>query len=291
MTGVQDRFAFGHGGRYLHLPHPPRKVPTVNPLRSLIFAIAGNDAIRQFASTVPGSRSLGRRLVAGETGTEAVATVQRLADEGLCSTLDRLDVPDDRAGAERAVQEYLRVLDAVHAEGISECVEVGVALAAVGGAFDEKLALDNLWRICAAAEQCTTEVTLDADLDVVAELRRTWPAVGAVLRASDPGVEAKAAALAFSGSRVKLAIGAPSHQADLAYVRCVNILLAGDGHPVFATADRRLLEIIAERALWHGRKQGEYEFQLPNGVRPGEQLALAQDGETVRVHVPFGGHL
>jgi proline dehydrogenase len=264
----------------------------VNPLRSLIFALAGNDTIRHFVSTVPGSRSLGGRFVAGETGTEAVATVQRLADEGLCSTLDRLgDVPDDRAGAERSVQEYLTVLDAVHAEGISECVEVSVGLAAVGGGFDEKLALDNLWRICAAAEQCATEVTVDVDLDVVAELRRTWPATGAVLRASEPGVEGRAAALAVSGSRVRLTTGAPSHQADLAYVRCVNILLAGDGQPIFATADHRMIEIIGERALWHDRKQGEYEFQLPNGVHSGEQLALAQDGETVRVHVPFGGHL
>ena len=262
----------------------------MNPLRSLIFAVAGNDTIRHLVSTVPGSRSLVGRFVAGGTGTEAVATVQRLADEGLCSTLDRLgDVAGDRASAERSVQEYLTVLDAVHAAGISECVEVSVGLAAVGGVFDEKLALGNLGRICAAAGQCATEVTVDADLAVVAELRRTWPATGAVLRAAEPGVEARAAALAVSGSRVRLTIGAASHQADLAYVRCVNILLAGAGQPTFATVDLRLIEIIGERALWHDRKQGEYEFQLPHGVRTEEQLMLAQNGETVRVHVPFGG--
>jgi proline dehydrogenase len=254
-----------------------------------MFAIAGNDTIHRLVSSAPGSRSLVERFVAGETAAEAVATVKRLADDGLCSTLDHVgeEVPG-RTGAERSVQEYLKVLDAVYAEELSECVEVSVTLAAIGGSFDEKLAFDNLWRICAAAEQCATTVTLDAEPSVVSELRRTWPSAGAVLRSAETGIDAEAAALAMDGSRVRLSDGVPSHKANLSYVRGVNILLAGDGHPIFATTDRRLIEIIEERALWHGCKQGEYEFQLPYGVRADEQLRLAQDGETVRVHAPFG---
>jgi len=255
-----------------------------------MFAFAGNDTIHRFVSSVPGSRSLVERFVAGETAVEAVATVKRLADEGLCSTLDHLgEEVAGRAGAERSVQEYLKVLDAVYAEELSECVEVSVAFAAVGGDFDRKLALDNLWRICAAAEQCATTVTLDVEPDVLTELRRTWPSAGAVVRSSEPAIEAEIDALAFEGSRVRLSGGTPSHESDLAYVRGVNVLLAGAGRPIFATADRRLIDIIADRADWHGRKQGDYEFQLPYGVRADEQLRLVQDGETVRVHAPFGG--
>jgi proline dehydrogenase len=255
-----------------------------------MFAFAGNDTIHRIVSSVPGSRSLVERFVAGETAVEAVATVKRLADEGLCSTLDHLgEEVAGRIGAERSVQEYLKVLDAVYADELSECVEVSVTLAAVGGSFDVKLAFDNLWRICAAAEQCATTVTLDVEPRVVAELRRTWPSAGAVLRSSEPGIDAEVDALAVAGSRVRLSNGVPSHEADLAYVRGVNVLLAGDGHPIFATTDRRLIELIGERARWYGRKQGDYEFQLPYGVRAGEQLRLAQDGETVRVHAPFGG--
>ena len=76
---------------------------------------------------------------------------------------------------------------------------------------------------------------------------------------------------------------------DLSYVRCMKILLAGDGYPMFATHDPRLVRIIAERAEAHGRKPGSFEFQMLYGIRPEEQLRLAQLGHTVRVYIPFGG--
>jgi proline dehydrogenase len=57
---------------------------------------------------------------------------------------------------------------------------------------------------------------------------------------------------------------------------------------MFATHDSRLIGMVTERALWDDRKHGEYEFQMRYGVRPEEQRRLAEQGETVRVHVPFG---
>jgi proline dehydrogenase len=57
---------------------------------------------------------------------------------------------------------------------------------------------------------------------------------------------------------------------------------------MFATHDPRLVRIVGERARWYDRKAGTYEFQMPYGVRPEEQRRLAQEGETVRVYVPFG---
>ncbi|MBV8933207.1 MAG: proline dehydrogenase family protein, partial [Kutzneria sp.] len=69
---------------------------------------------------------------------------------------------------------------------------------------------------------------------------------------------------------------------------CANTLLAGDGYPMFATHDPRLLSVLAERALWYNRKPGGYEYQMLYGVRPDEQRRLAELGETVRVYVPYG---
>jgi proline dehydrogenase len=98
---------------------------------------------------------------------------------------------------------------------------------------------------------------------------------------------------AQAGGRVRLVRGGcvaafDHHEVDLNYVRCTNALLSGDGYPMFATHDLRLVRIVAERARWYDRKPGTYEYQMLFGVRQDEQRRLAREGETVRVHVPYG---
>jgi proline dehydrogenase len=75
---------------------------------------------------------------------------------------------------------------------------------------------------------------------------------------------------------------------DLSFVRCLNVLMAGAGRPLVATHDPRLVAIASERARWHGREVGSYEFQMLYGIRPEEQRRLRERGETVRVYVPYG---
>ena len=281
----------------------------MNPLRSLILAAAGSEAVRHVVATTPGTSGVVDRFVAGNTVADAVTSVGRLVDDGLWVTLDYLgeDVTES-AQAEQTVQTYLALLDRVYAEGLSARVEVSVKLSALGLRLDERLALDNAYRVCAAAEQCGTTVTFDmedhtttdATLRVLAELRHTWPWVGAVLQAYLRRTEDDVRALAVADSRVRLCKGAyaepedlafsRAHEVDLSYVRSANSLLAGDGYPMFATHDPRLIAILAERARWYGRKQGSYEYQMLYGVRPDEQRRLAGEGETVRVYVPFGVH-
>ena len=279
----------------------------MNPLRSLILAAAGNDVIRRLVATAPVSRDVVRRFVAGETTADAIEVTRALVAQGLTVTLDYLgeDTTDERL-AEQTVSAYLELLDALHAEGLASHAEVSVKLTAVGQLLDESLALTNASRICAAAEQSGTTVTLDMEdhtttdstLRVLAELRRTWPWVGAVLQAYLYRTEEDCERLAHSGSRVRLCKGAyaeppevafpDAHDVDRSYVRCANALLAGDGFPMFATHDPRLVKIVAARAEFHERKPGSFEYQMLYGIRPDEQLRLAGEGHTVRVYVPYG---
>ena len=279
----------------------------MHPLRSLILAAAGNEMIQRAVANAPVARSVVRRFVAGETTEAAVRTVRRLADDGLHASLDYLgEDTGDAEQAERIVQAYLAVLDRLHAEGLAGWCEVSIKLSAVGLRLDPAFAVNNAYRVCAAAEQCGTTVTLDmedhtttdATLTALTELRRTWPWVGAVLQSYLRRTENDVAALAVPGSRVRLCKGAYAeppevafegrHDVDLNYVRCANALLEGGGYPMFATHDPRLVSVVAERARWFGRKRGGYEFQMLHGIRPDEQRKLAAEGETVRVYVPYG---
>jgi proline dehydrogenase len=279
----------------------------VHPLRTLILAAGANDAVRRLVATAPVSRDVVARFVAGETADDAVEVTRTLVAGGLSVSLDYLgEDTTDRGQAEQTVQAYLLLLDRLHAEGLADRTEVSVKLSAVGQALDERLALDNASRICAAAEQCRTTVTLDMEdhsttdstLRVLAEVRRSWPWVGAVLQAYLRRTLDDCVALATAGSRVRLCKGAYAepdsvafgdpHEVDLSYVRCVNALLSGEGYPMFATHDPRLVSVISERALWYDRKPGSYEYQMLYGIRPDEQRRLVDSGEAVRVYVPYG---
>jgi proline dehydrogenase len=182
-----------------------------------------------------------------------------------------------------------------------------VKLSALGGSLakdGKKIALANARRVCDAASAVGTTVTVDMEdhtttdmtLETVRELRVDFPWVGAVLQAHLRRTEQDCRELAGAGSRVRLCKGAyrepPSvafqrkSDVDLAYVRCLRILMADKGYPMVATHDPRLIAITEELA--GGRADGSFEYQMLYGVRPGEQDRIAARGRRMRVYVPYG---
>ncbi|MGH3787182.1 MAG: proline dehydrogenase family protein [Pseudonocardiaceae bacterium] len=276
-------------------------------LRSLILAAAGNPTVRRLVATAPISRYIVGRFVAGVSTEQAVTATATLVDAGLMVTLDHLgEGVVDKAGSESTVRAYLELLDRLQAADLIDRAEVSVKLSAVGQRLDEALALRNASRLCAAADQAGTTVTLDAEdhtltdstLRVHAELRRNWPSTGAVLQAYLRRTLDDCRTLAVKGARVRLCKGAyaeppelvfrTAHEVARSFVRCADVLLAGPGYPMFATHDPRLVEIVGERARWYGRAPGSFEYQMLYGMRPAEQRRLAAAGDTVRVYVPYG---
>ena len=71
-------------------------------------------------------------------------------------------------------------------------------------------------------------------------------------------------------------------------MRCLSVLMAGDGYPMVATHDPRLVAIATDLVDKHDRKPDSYEFQMLYGIRPHEQLRLVGEGKTVRVYLPYG---
>jgi len=70
------------------------------------------------------------------------------------------------------------------------------------------------------------------------------------------------------------------------YVRCLKVLMEGKGYPMVASHDPRLIAIAADLAS--ARSKDSYEFQMLYGIRPDEQQRLADQGEKMRVYVPYG---
>ncbi len=276
-------------------------------LRSVILAASRSSRMERLVDTAPVSRDVVRRFVPGSTTADAVRASRELVDDGLAVSLDFLG--EDTLTAEQATairDGYVGLLRALDGAGLTPAAEVSVKLSALGQKFDEQTAYENARAICAAASEAGTTVTLDAEdhtttdstLEILADLRKDHPATGAVLQAYLRRTEADCRELSTPGSRVRLCKGAYAEpesvayqsalDVDKAYVRCLNILMAGDGYPMVATHDPRLIAIAEDRARWFDRSPDEFEFQMLYGVRPAEQDRLAAAGHTVRVYVPYG---
>ena len=279
-------------------------------LRQPLLLLARSEKVKTLVSTIPVSAGIVNSHVPGETTEAAVEATARLVGDGLLVTLDFLG--EDTLDAERAeatVAAYLEMLGELARRGLAGAAEVSVKLSAVGQALPgrgEKVAARNARRICEAAREAGTTVTLDMEdhtttdstLRVLRELREDFPETGAVLQAYLHRTEADCRELAVEGSRVRLCKGAynepesVAHQSrrevDLAYVRCLRILMEGPGYPMVASHDPRMVEIAGELARRAGRAPSTFEYQMLYGIRPEEQLRLVSEGATVRVYVPYG---
>jgi proline dehydrogenase len=276
-------------------------------LRSVILAASRSGRVERLVETAPLTSGVVRRFVAGDSAHDALNVTRGLVEDGLSVTLDYLGEDTTNAvQAEAARDEYLRLLDGLAASELTPAAEISVKLSALGQAFDEKVALEHTQAICERASEAGTTVTLDAEdhtttdstLDILGRLRREFPTTGAVVQAYLRRAEGDCRELAGPGSRVRLCKGAydepesVAYQArldvDKSYVRCLNVLMAGDGYPMVATHDPRLIAIAEDRARWFDRTTDDFEFQMLYGVRPAEQRRLASLGHTVRVYVPYG---
>jgi proline dehydrogenase len=278
-------------------------------LRQPMLLIAKSQAVKRLVMTVPATRDVVARYVPGETTEDAVETAAALVAEGLNVSLDFLGEDTvEEAQADATVGEYLRLLRALAGRGLTASAEVSVKLTAIGLRLPngDKIALENARVICRAARDVGTEVTLDmedhsvtdATLHVLGELRREFPETGGVLQAYLHRTEQDCRDLGVAGSRIRLCKGAydepaevswrDRHAIDLSYVRCLKVLLEGDGYPMIASHDPRMIAIAQKIAGDHGRGPGGHEFQMLYGIRPDEQRRLAAAGESVRVYLPYG---
>jgi len=279
-------------------------------LRRALLAASASPRLRQLITTAPQTRAIVDSYVAGETADDAVRVTRALRATGLLVTLDYLgEDTQDPAQAAAVTDEYVQLVGKLGAEGLTHggAAEVSVKPTAVGLYLGPKIAADNIARICAAAAEVGTMVTLDAEehaaveptLRMAAKLRADHGDLGCVVQSGLRRAEADCRALAARGVRVRLCKGAYSEpesvaftarrDVDLSYARCLRVLMNGPGYPMIATHDPRLIEITGSLALLTGRAPDSFEYQMLYGIRPAEQQRLADTGARMRVYVPYGG--
>lgn len=286
-------------------------------LRPALLAAARSPRMERTVTKIPVTRNLVDRFVAGETEDRAVTAATGILDTGRFITIDHLgEDTTDLAQANGTVSHYLTLLSSLAQfaptgarTGEPRNIEVSLKLSALGQFLPRDghtVALENAHKICAAAEEAGAWVTVDAEdhtttdsrLSIVRELRRDFPSLGTVLQAYLKRTEADCRDLSGPGSRIRLCKGAykepasVAHQGkaavDDAYLRCLQILMNGQGYPMVASHDPAMIEAALQYAAAKGRGADEYELQMLYGIRDTEQLRLIDEQQHLRVYLPYG---
>ncbi|OBH59172.1 proline dehydrogenase [Mycobacterium colombiense] len=283
-------------------------------LRPAILAASRREGLRRTAERLKMTRKVVHRFVPGETIDSVANSVAVLRDSGRLVSVDYLgeDVADvDDADA--VVRTYLDLIETLGGPGGAgdavRPLEVSVKLSALGQSLERdghKIARENAWSICDAAQRAGVWVTVDAEnhtttdstLRIVRDLRAEFPWLGLVLQAYLRRTLEDCEEFADTGARVRLCKGAYDEPASLAYreptevtdsyLACLRVLMAGSGYPMVASHDPRIIAAVPEMARESGRRGGEFEYQMLYGIRDDEQRRLAAAGNRVRVYVPFG---
>ncbi len=299
-----------------------------NPLRPAILAASRSGRMERTVSRSRLSHKLVTRFVPGAEEAHAVAAVKDLVQAGRFVSVDYLGEDISHAGeAEDTVQAYLSLLQAYGRLGVEpgtdtravsdpggtppdapRVLEVSIKLSALGQSLPggEELALGNARRICAAATEIGAWVNVDAEdhtttdstLAIVRELRKEFPTVATVLQAYLHRTEADCRELSGEGSRIRLCKGAYKEPAEVAfqgkddvdasYLRCLKVLMDGQGYPMVASHDPQMVAAAQAYATEAGRTNLDHEIQMLYGIRDAEQSRLVSEGVQVRTYIPFG---
>ena len=245
------------------------------------------------------------RYVAGESLDDAVRTIQGLNAEGASCTVDLLgEEVKDAAKADAAVEEYLRVLQAIGEHGLN--CNISVKPTQFGLDIDETLCRDNYERLVKAAHEADCFVrldmedrtTTDATLRIYRYLHERYGNVGPVFQAYMRRTLRDIDELPKEKARVRLCKGIyiePREAAwkgfetvQLNFVHALEKMLDRGVYVGIATHDEYLACAAVGVIDRLGISKDQYEFQMLLGVENGLRKILIAEGHPLRVYVPYG---
>lgn len=283
-------------------------------LRKPLLFLSERQGLKDRLLRMPAARRTAERFVAGEDLASALQVVRGLETSGFRVTLDYLgESVHEEAAAEGATASYEASLREIAEAGAS--ATISLKLTQLGLDISADLAVANLTRILAAAEQTGSFVRIDMEgsshtqrtLDVYRRVYPTHRNVGVVIQSYLQRSEQDVADLVEIGAHVRLCKGAYQEPQSIAYTRKDDIdanyvhlmrhLLDGarDQAPVggvppvgIATHDDAMIE--ATRSFVESRAVpiDAFEFQMLFGVRRDVQKQLLDEGYHVRIYVPYG---
>lgn len=254
----------------------------------------------------PVVRKFASRYIAGETLDEAIRCVRQINREGACATLDVLG--EDVFTQEEAIESRKRsieVLRAITREKIDS--NLSIKLTSLGLKLNKEFCTENVREILKAAAEEKIFVRFDMEdsscttdtIDIFRRLHQEYRNIGIVLQAYLFRTEKDARDLIAGGMKnFRLCKGIYKEPASIAFqgreevqqnfLKVLRLMFEMGCYVGIATHDSVLVDGAKAMVNEFGLQKNQYEFQMLLGVRPELRKSLVNEGQKVRLYVPFG---
>ncbi len=253
-------------------------------------------------------RVFASRYIAGETLDDAITCVHQINREGACATLDVLG--EDVTVEAEAIESRRRSIEVLHAitrEKVDS--NLSIKLTSLGLKLNKEFCTENVREILKAAAQENIFVRFDMEdssctvdtIDIFCTLHRDYPNCGIVLQAYLYRTEQDARDLIADGMKnFRLCKGIYKEPATIAFqkreevqqnfLKVLRLMFEKQCYVGIATHDSVLIDGAKALVKEFGLQKNQFEFQMLLGVRPELRKSLVQEGNRVRLYVPFGEH-
>lgn len=248
-----------------------------------------------------------KRYIAGEKQDDALNAAKNLNARGIRATIDNLgeDVLDAK-DAERGVEEYLSLVQAIRKSGVDS--NVSFKLTHLGLNISPLMAEKNAETVIKKASGLKNFVWFDMEgskhtentLSIFSKLHAKYPETGIAIQSYLYRSEADVTKLIKDNAAVRLVKGAYKENSDIAFPVKKDVdrnfsalmkkLLLSGAYTAIATHDETLVNEAKAIASENKVPKDHFEFQMLLGIKRTLQSRLVEEGYHVRVYVPYGTH-
>ncbi len=280
-------------------------------VRSMLLAASQNRWLREHAVNYPFVRRSVSRFMPGETIIDALEAAALLRRKNLGTVFTYLgENVNDRAEAIAVTENYLDVLDRVHASGLG--TEISIKLTQIGLDLSPEFCAENVEALMNRnLSQSTLWIDMEASPYVDATLRvykqalRKHPNVGICLQAYLRRTQQDLADLLPLRPSIRLVKGAYKESSEVAfpnksdvdenYFALAQQLLRAQvsqqcTRAAFGTHDIALIQRLLDLLKSEGRDNRDLEVQMLYGIQRAEQERLARAGCRSVVLVAYGSY-
>lgn len=241
-----------------------------------------------------------KRWVAGYNADEAIEAALDTNSHGMSAILNFLgeDITDTKL-VDMTVNEYLLVMDLMHAKKVHGCVSVKPTQ--LGITIDYDMCLQNFSRLAVKARELGQFIWLDMEsvkstedtIAIYLDLYKQYDMIGVAVQSYLRRSASDLLHIIECGGKVRLVKGAYNEAEEHVFIRdeevnanyskLMKTLFESNNYFAIATHNSDLIE----EAISMG-KNTKFEFQMLKGIRDELKLELITKGFVVSEYIPYG---
>lgn len=273
-------------------------------VKNFFIGLSNNPFLNKTAKEI-GPMFGAKKVVAGNTITDLVDTIERLNNKGITVTVDCLgEFVLNEGEAIQAKDQILEVMYAIYNHSLDG--HMSIKLSQLGSEFDIDLAYRNLREILLKANEFgNMHINIDTEkydslfdiTQVLDRLKGEFKNVGTVIQAYL--YKADALIDKYPELRLRMVKGAYKENENIAYQTKEDIdenyirlikkrLLNANNVTSIATHDDKIITHIKQFIKDNNIEKDKYEFQMLYGFRSDLAGLLAREGNHFCIYVPYG---